>query len=186
MKQVRKFFKKVRSLIVRLRRSGTKNAAPQPEMHIAISIKDIFVRETPPSGFNRFDIIVRLLAIECEKGLNDYGWDLYKRMQSARKSPDFAESSMVRFRSLIRSYEERGYDSKSEISLDNELKLWNGSHRIAMAIFRHQPQINAIVSKKRKVVFYGIQWFYHNGFTQKECDLIKDKLTAVWKVLQEE
>ena len=143
------------------------------------------IRENSPSGFNRYDTIVRLLAIECEKGLNDYGWDLYKRMQSARKSPDFAESSKVQFRNLIRSYEEIGYDPKSEVVLDSEHKLWDGSHRIAMAIFRHQPQINAVVLNKRKEVFYGIEWFRHNGFTNEECNLITDRFIDVWKKLGE-
>ena len=95
----------------------------------------MFFQEVSSEGFNRYDMIVRLLAIENYYGKNEYGFNLYRKMQAARIGIDSVEPAVFRFRKLIESYENNGYDSSSEIELDSCLHLYDGSHRMAMALY---------------------------------------------------
>ena len=142
-------------------------------------VREIFLNENTEKGFNRYDIIVRLLAIECEKGLNDCGWDFYRRMQSARMGKSWVEPAVERFKNLISSYEQNGYNQESEIELDNSLHLIDGSHRMAMALFYNQPVISARVNPQKVDVFYGIEWFRINGFTENECNLLENRFQTI-------
>ena len=76
--------------------------------------RELFFQENVLTGFNRYDMIVRLLAIENYYGKNDFGWDLYRKQQNTRKGGDW-QNAESRFRALIKSYEENGYDTTSSI-----------------------------------------------------------------------
>lgn len=142
--------------------------------HIVCDIREIVLREHSSAGFNRYDIIVRLLAIENYYGANEYGFILYEKQQRARSSYD-CEHASERFRDLILSYDKNGYDITSEIQLDKTCSLFDGSHRVAMALWRHQYKIACQVLPKKYDVFYGIDWYIANGFTQKEIGYIQNR-----------
>ena len=100
-------------------------------------LKEIIYQQNRIDGYNRLDIFVRLLAIENEYGINSYGWDLYRKMQSKRCSDGglSVEERVKIFKDLIRSWDEKGYDKSSKIRLDVDLMLEDGSHRLALAIY---------------------------------------------------
>ena len=148
---------------------------------ITIEIAELFFQHNSKTGFKRFDIIVRLLAIDNYFGKNDYGFDFYCRMQASRKSKRWVSPSVERFRSLIESYAKNGYNEKSKIILDENLQLVDGSHRIAMAIYYQIPTITALVRSRRYDVFYGIEWFKVNGFTDKECQILVKRFESLKK-----
>lgn len=143
--------------------------------HICVEVAEIFFQHNGKSDFNRYDIIVRLLAVENYFGINECGFNFYKRMQAARIGNANVEEAVTRFRSLIKSYDENGYNEESEIELDKNLHLIDGSHRMAMAMYYNLPRINAIVRARADCVFYGIEWFAVNGFNEAEVAILKKK-----------
>ena len=122
--------------------------------------------------FNRYDAIVRLLAIENEFNLNDNGWDLYLKMQTIRAnsiktSIDFKND----FKNLIYSVKEKGFDKKFPIDTTSTGLLSDGSHRLACALYFDLPEIHLKKNKNDfSDVFYGLEWFEKNGFTEKETE----------------
>ena len=147
--------------------------------HLTLSVAELFMQENTPEGFNRYDIIVRLLAIECEKGMNDYGWNFYRRMQSIRVGIDDLGERISNFKKLINSYDIEGYDNCSEIEVDSNLHLIDGSHRMAMALYHHLPTINVKVRPYVWDCFYGIEFFKVNGFSEEECYIIQNRYKKV-------
>lgn len=147
--------------------------------HIKLSVSEIFFQQNTNEGYNRYDTIVRLLAVENYYGLNDYGFDFYKRMQAARVKQEYVDESITKFYDLITSFEGHGYDSKSEILLDKDLHLLDGSHRLALAIYYNIKEIRVRIRKKSEPVFYGIEWFKINGFNELECNILVSKFEEI-------
>lgn len=141
---------------------------------------EIFMQQNHPNGYKRWDIIVRLLAIENEMGINSYGWDLYKKMQVLRNGDDEDGSieRVQRFKRLI--YETVDYHS-IPIVLDSELKLYDGSHRMALAIYNNDRDIKVFVDRRLGVTDteYGEEWFRDNGFTEYELEIIRSRVTQL-------
>lgn len=153
----------------------------QKTKHLTLSVAELFMQENTAEGCNRYDIIVRLLAIECEKGSNDYGWDLYRKMQESRMGTDNLEGRILQFKKLICSYDNGGYDTSSEIEVDSDLHLIDGSHRMAMALYHNLPTINVKVRPYKYDCFYGIEFFKINGFSKEECNIIQNRYKDVLK-----
>ena len=142
---------------------------------ITIGVGELFYLQHTNDYFLRYDAIVRLLAIENYYQLNNFGFDLYKRMQCARLGIEDSNQYVVRFKALIKSYECEGYKKTSKILLDNDYSIIDGSHRFAMALFYKQSSIAAKVFKNSKRTFYGLDWFKQNGFNEEECLIIEKK-----------
>ena len=144
-------------------------------------VAELFFQHNGETDFNRYDMIVRLLAVENYYGKNDYGFNFYMRMQGARVNKEWVEPSVNKFKKLIQSYENNGYNNRSRIVLDSELHLVDGSHRMAMAMYYGIPYINAEVRYKVYNIFYGIEWFRINGFTENECKILRLKYEELKK-----
>lgn len=154
-----------------------------PVIHHTYDARELFFQEHSPSGFNRYDMIVRLLAIENYYGKNDYGFEMYRKMQEARHAIGW-EGAVDRFRALIKSYEENGYDDASEILLDKNLHLWDGSHRLALAFYYKKFQISCAVDPVTHIVYYGIDWFIEHDFTIDEISRIQAKYEQLKREIQ--
>ncbi len=148
--------------------------------HVSLEVAELFFQHNGKTDFQRYDMIVRLLAVENYYGKNDIGFDFYNRMQSARMGKDWADKAVGIFKNLIKSYEENGYDEKSEIELDSNLHLIDGSHRMSMAMYHGVPKISAKIRPYARNIFYGIEWFRVNGFSDEECNILADR----YKVLK--
>lgn len=143
--------------------------------HVSLEVAELFFQHNGKSDFQRYDMIVRLLAVENYYGKNEIGFNLYYRMQSARMGKQWADKAVGIFKDLIKSYEQNGYDDKSEIELDCNLHLIDGSHRMAMAMYHQVPKISAKVRPFATNIFYGIEWFRVNGFSDEECAMLSSK-----------
>ena len=128
----------------------------------------------------RLDIIVRILAIEEYYDTNDYGLELYNKMMDKRIRKGYSKYAERRFKELIKSFESDGYHENSEIFVDQELHLLDGSHRLALAIYHGQPEVCIRILKKKQNVQYGPKWFSDN-FSESECSLIHNKFECVLK-----
>lgn len=147
-------------------------------VHHIYDARELFFQENRAEGFNRYDMIVRLLAVENWHGQNDFGFDLYWKMQQSRKAGDY-QNAVTRFRELIESYEKHGYDVRSEIVLDCNLHLVDGSHRMALALYYKQWNISCAVIPYEQKVKYGMKTFVEYGFTRQEIALIQSRFEAM-------
>ena len=145
---------------------------------IVIDIRELLARQYIAGEFNRFDIIVRLLAAENYYQLNEYGFELYKKMQEARVRAGYSEISVNRYKALIRSFEQRGYDSRSEIIVDSNLGLINGAHRVALAIYYKIPNVKLRIENGTKDIRFGMEWF-QQYFCSEECKILEEKLKGI-------
>jgi len=167
--------------------------------YIEWDIRELFFQEHKEYGFNRLDTIVRYLAIEDYYKKNDFGLELYKKMQAARMGQSWLDDGCVEnFIILIKSYEKHNYKKDSVILLDSDLGLRDGSHRVALGLYHGLYSISCkvmpdILEKKN----YDIDWFIENGFSQNELDKITSKyieiresikhplLVTLWSPLEE-
>ena len=145
-----------------------------PVIHHTYDVRELFFQENCITGFNRYDMIVRLLAIENYYGKNNFGFTLYKKQQETRKREDWRNAE-TRFRELIESYDKNGYDNNSEITLNKDLYLWDGSHRIALAMYHRNYQISCQVIPDTVRSSYGINWYVENSFTLNEIQQIQER-----------
>lgn len=142
--------------------------------HHVYDARELFFNEHVHSEYHRYDIVVRLLAVENYYGKNDFGWDLYRKQQSIRKAEDW-ENAEARFRALIESYDKNGYDSSSEIEIGQDLRLLDGSHRVALSIYHKHFQIACRVMPQCRQVYYSINWYIENGFSVEEIEKIRHR-----------
>ena len=145
-----------------------------------IDTRELLVQQFIDGNFNRLDVIVRVLAVENYYGKNDYGMNLYGKMQRARNlninNGKYDELAVPRFEALIESVEKNGFDASSEIIVDRNLKLVDGAHRIALAIFHHIKEVKIrVVDEDKSGIRYGEVWFLQH-FLASEIQLINQKL----------
>lgn len=154
-----------------------------PIVHHVYDARELFFQENRPEGFNRYDMIVRLLAVENWYGQNDFGFDLYWKMQQSRKAGDY-QNAVTRFKKLIESYENKGYDRQSEIVLDCNLHLIDGSHRLALALYYKYWNISCTIMPFERNVKYGKKTFVEYGFTKHELRIIQTRYEALKNEIQ--
>lgn len=166
---------KIERIIHAIKRRALNFVHKRRSKTVSLEIAELFYQHNGEIDFMRYDMIVRLLAVENYFGKNDYGFAFYRRMQASRKNEEWVDPAEKRFRNLIKSYEEKGYDSNSKIILDKNLHLIDGSHRMAMAMYYGIPRISASIRRQAYNIFYGIEWFRINGFTDEECNILRSK-----------
>ncbi len=149
----------------------------QPVITQAYDARELFLQQNGTSGnsFERWDTVVRYLAIENYFGLNDYGFKLYRKMQSLRMGEDYVDSAETTFKNLIKSFDKNGYDNNSSITCDENLKLLDGSHRLALALYFGIPKLLVLIKRGNNKVEYSEKWFIAKGFTIEERELIRNK-----------
>lgn len=146
---------------------------------IEINTNELMLCQYKIGMFNRYDIVVRLLAIEEYYEKNNYGFSLYEKMQSERaKDASYGKISLQRFIKLIESYEKNGYKKESELIIDEGLHLFDGSHRLALAIYFKIARLTVRIVKRETEVFYGKEWF-EELFSQEKCNTIEEKLAII-------
>jgi hypothetical protein len=123
-------------------------------------------------AFNRMDIIVRYLFIEEFFGKNDYGFELYEKMQKRRGA---IEHTSERFYDLIGNIENNRFKDDDPVILDQSLHLLDGSHRLACALYFDINKVPIKLRFSNKQVFYGLEWFRTNDFSKEELNLIDKK-----------
>jgi hypothetical protein len=136
------------------------------------AIKLLAKQYTQFGEFNRFDTIVRYMAIEEYFNKNKIGFALYNKMQNKRGAqPGYEE----RFRTLIKSVNHNGFFDKYSIPIDSHGNLIDGAHRLALAIYFDENLVQVKIDRSKFFTPYGMDWFRNNGFDNKECKLIMER-----------
>lgn len=148
---------------------------------ISCDVRTLLLVHYNDGSFNRYDVIIRLLAIEQIYGLNEYGFSLYEKM--SLNLPSISLSTRVsNFIKLIQSYEENGYDKNSYILIDRKYDLVDGSHRIALALYHYCYEISC---KKtffnRYHIAFGEERLRRCDFTEEEIFFIKERFNQLYK-----
>ena len=129
--------------------------------------------------FNRYDLMVRYMAIESVFSENDDGYELYDRMQVKRGNTPHADPMRI-FRNLIHNMKFKGFDLHSPIIVDEHLNLVDGAHRLACALFFNIKNVPIRVSKGYFDAFYGIEWFQDNEFSEIDIKLLDQKKKEIF------
>ena len=144
-----------------------------------IPIIELFFMQFKNEKFNRFDMIVRLLAIENYYNKNDFGWLLYNKIQDLRVGNNYSIVAKSKFIELIKNWEENGYNTESAIEVNSEMGLLDGSHRLALALYHNLKNININILSDNIHPEYGIEWFIENNFSEKEIKYIIERYNKV-------
>jgi len=154
-----------------------------PKLYSKQQPLQFFLQQVQDGRFNRYDTIVRMLAIGEHFGKNDYGWNLYTKMQLLRnkKNPEQIELATYQepFEELIENMNQGGYDSKFPIYSNNDNQLMDGSHRLACALYFDEKEIHVKRAEQTKVD-YSRDWFEAN-FTSTEVNQIQNAFDQVIK-----
>lgn len=137
--------------------------------------KDIFFLQVRDNLFCRPDVSVRYMAIENYYGENDFGFEIYANLQEIRKYSGYSEVAVAQFRKLIDSYEKNGYNPDSFIIADKKLRLRDGAHRLALALYHKHPVVSTAVYDSETFGNFTYQWYLDRGFSQQEIDLTHSK-----------
>ncbi len=139
---------------------------------VELSVADLIRCNSRNGELFRYDIVVRYLAVSEYQNGSDRGFALYREMQEKRKGAGFSVDAEERFKALIKSYDETGYDKESRILLDRNLRLIDGSHRIAMALYYGYKNISALIIDSEHPVSYSIDWFVETGFSPEDIEWV--------------
>ena len=150
-----------------------------------IKTSDLVNSQVIDEYFNRVDIIVRYMYIEFFFGethkVNPY--ELYKKMCTKRlgktehaDTEDKVMNFVMNYNSLIESVYQNGFYVNSKILLNNEndKKLIDGSHRIAVAVYFGLNEIPVTYDSSNRLYKYGFDWFLENDFSDIETSEIEE------------
>lgn len=96
------------------------------------------------------------------------------------------QSGNTGFMKLIESYEKDGYREDSLITLDRDLSLMNGSHRVAMNLYHGYWNMRAKVLYRRIKKCRGYDWYADKGLQKYWLNILNELRIKVEKSLFEE
>ena len=144
-----------------------------------IPTASLLAKQMVDHTFNRYDIIVRFMAINSFLNTEKEGVNLYEKMQKNRGGSAYKNPWQV-FQELITSFNNKGADSNYPLLVNKDLQIVDGAHRLACALYFNEPFIAIKINKKLDYSPYGINWFKSNDFSTKELDLILQKKQQIF------
>ena len=139
----------------------------------------LLARQFLNESFNRYDLIVRYMAISSFFNKDNHGVILYEKMQDKRAASRYQNPWRV-FCDLIINIKDNGYDMGNPILVNKDLHLIDGSHRLAAALYFKQPFIPISINKNLSSSFFGIDWFSNNSFNNDELEIIEENKRKVF------
>ncbi|MDD4082618.1 MAG: hypothetical protein PHD05_04490 [Sphaerochaetaceae bacterium] len=139
---------------------------------ITVKVNTLWLfRYSMHNNMNASDVIIRYLAIENYYGKNNNGFELYNNMMDARvknrEKLKGRNDNGVRFKELIKSFEEKGFDNDYPIQLNKYFLLGEGSHRLALALYFNVKEVPVcFLNQLNIVVDYSADWFDRVGLNE--------------------
>ena len=93
-------------------------------------------------NFNRLNLLIQYAFVEQFYGLNTIGYELAERYMKLVCEDERRNSHQAYFEKLIKSVERNGFSKESYISLNKDGALIDGTHRMAIALWRKEPQVS--------------------------------------------
>lgn len=140
-----------------------------------------FFKHCMKDNFFNAHIMIKMLAIDCYFGKNDYGWKWYNEMQKKRVEdnpliPKYMAYHEKEFRELIESFEKNGYIDKNPIIVNKDFLFIDGSHRLALALYFGIKEVPISIDKKYFDIEskdYSFDWFDKHGMEFVRQDALK-------------
>lgn len=154
-------------------------------MNATISVGDL-VNQRLEIEHNQFLLTSRLLDIEafCNQGEVSFPWQ-NSISRKAYGSAHREEDGNRAFTRLIHSFQEKGYDQKSFFTVDHDLRLLDGNHRMGLCLFMDIYTINIRVLRRRVPVPKTIDWYLDVGLDSSFVKSVVDKYREVQKKMVE-
>jgi hypothetical protein len=121
--------------------------------------------------FNRYDLVVRYMAISSFLKGDNIGIALYQKMQENRGGSVY-KNPWKCFKDLIVNIKDNGFDISQPILVNKDMHVVDGAHRLACALYFNEKYIAIRVNRKLDHSPYGIDWFKNNNFSNEELKLI--------------
>ena len=103
-----------------------------------IQTSHLLAKQVVNNAFNRYDLVVRYMAILSFINNDNIGVSLYQKMQERRKGSAYKNPWRV-FQDLIVSIRDNGYDFSQPILVNKDMHIVDGAHRLACALFFNEP-----------------------------------------------
>ena len=100
-----------------------------------------------------------------------------KRVEQNPIIPREKANNEENFKALIKSFEKNGFIDEYPITLNEDFKLLDGSHRIALALYFNIEYVTITMKEKNFNMHpprYDIKWFEENGFNEEVIQDIKN------------
>ncbi len=144
-----------------------------------IPTSHLFAKQIVNQVFNRYDVVIRYMAISSFLNGEDRGVSLYKKMQTCRASSIY-KNPWKEFQELIINFKENGFDLNEPILVNSDLHIVDGSHRLACALYFQEPFVPVRINKKLSFALFGLNWFESFGFTNTELKLIEKQRLSIF------
>ena len=129
----------------------------------------LFLSQHASGIFNRYDVVLRYMAVVELEVNGTGGLELYHKMQKARnqyllsinkkiKPEDLLQNKEGTIQQLVESFKKEGYQPDFPISVNANLKLVDGSHRLACALYFKTKSVMVEKSETMEID-YGLDWF---------------------------
>ena len=113
---------------------------------------------------------IRLAAIECYYGENDFGYDVYLRAEGIHCSEETARKRLSGFEKLINSWEQNGYNAEYAISVNQQGEVFDGNHRLSLALYHRLEKIPCDIYNTT----LSVECLQKKGFDSDEINLLWD------------
>lgn len=145
-----------------------------------IPTSHLLAKQVVNQTFNRYDLVVRFMAISSLLNSNNIGISLYQKMQENRGCSAYNDP-WKSFKDLIINIKENGFDISQPILVNKDMHIVDGAHRLACALYFNEPFIPVKINKKLSPSLYGISWFKSNDFNSIELDAIEENKQLLFK-----
>lgn len=95
------------------------------------------------------------------------------------------EAGNKAFKALIESYKKNGYRSDSYITLDKDMVLLDGNHRMGLQIYEKLEKVSARMLRRKVNFEYGGDWYYRVGLPTTFMERIYTRYAEIQKWLIE-
>tara|TARA_B110000003_G_C16649310_1_gene533486 strand:+ start:1381 stop:2775 length:1395 start_codon:yes stop_codon:yes gene_type:complete len=164
----------------RLRNYFRYDASLHEDAFQMIPTAHLLAKQIVNNSFNRYDLIVRFMAIDSFLNAKKESFDLYEKMQEKRGGSAYKNPWKV-FQSLISNFKNNGANPAYPILVNKDLHIVDGAHRLACALYFNVPFIAVKINKKLDFSPYGIDWFENNNFSYEEIEVIQQKKNKIFQ-----
>ena len=146
---------------------------------------DILLQRDVPNN-HQLLLTSRLLDVEeyLENGNETFPYQnaiSYKEYGKDHKE----ETGNKSFRTLVESYKMVGYRSDSFVTLDRDMILLDGNHRMGLQIYEKLEKVSARMLKRKVNFEYSGDWYYRVGLPTAFMERIYNRYFEVQKWLKE-
>lgn len=154
------------------------------------SVRDLISRQiNDKKYFKRIDIIVKYMALEDYFKGDGIGINLYKKMYKKLfrgRSDESINKRIDAFKEIALKAHCGQFDTrKYPIIITRKFDIWNGTHRIACAIYFNYKNVFVIQTPKtfKRGCDLGSNKFKDDFFTQEEWHIINEKQKEIFSGL---